>query len=117
MTNPMTPPMSILIVDDHEVVRNGIRAYLGTLPEFNVVGEAVSGEEAISMVAELIPDIVLLDLSLPDGNDIVLAFKNPAFAPRWRDVATQAKALRARTGLDFPKFAQRLERNSRLRYF
>ena len=51
-----------------------------------------------------------------DGNDIVLAFKNPAFAPRWREIANQAKALRARTGLDFPKFAQRFERNSRLRY-
>ena len=40
--------MSILIVDDHEVVRNGVRAYLETLPEFQVVGEAASGEEAIS---------------------------------------------------------------------
>jgi len=65
--------MSILIVDDHEVVRNGIRAYLGTLPEFHVVGEAVSGEEAISMVAELIPDIVLLDLIMPPGMDGVEA--------------------------------------------
>ena len=73
MTNPITPPMSILIVDDHEVVRNGIRAYLGTLPEFHVVGEAVSGEEAISMVAELIPDIVLLDLIMPPGMDGVEA--------------------------------------------
>ena len=73
MTNPITPPMSIMIVDDHEVVRNGIRAYLGTLPEFHVVGEAVSGEEAISMVAELIPDIVLLDLIMPPGMDGVEA--------------------------------------------
>ena len=73
MTNPMLTPMSILIVDDHEVVRNGIRAYLGTLPEFHVVGEAVSGEEAISIVAELIPDIVLLDLIMPPGMDGVEA--------------------------------------------
>lgn len=62
---------SILIVDDHEVVRNGIRAYLETISDFQVVGEASSGEEALTMVAELIPDIVLLDLIMPgmDGID------------------------------------------------
>ena len=46
---------SILIADDHEVVRNGIRSYLETIPDFHVVGEASSGEETLSMVAELIP--------------------------------------------------------------
>ena len=45
----MESPMSILIVDDHEVVRNGIRSYLETLPDFNVVGEAVSGEDAVAI--------------------------------------------------------------------
>ncbi len=82
MTNPMTPPMSILIVDDHEVVRNGIRAYLGTLPEFNVVGEAVSGEEAISMVAELIPDIVLLDLIMPGMDGVEATRRIKQISPR-----------------------------------
>ena len=53
--------MSILIVDDHEVVRNGIRSYLETVNEFHVVGEAASGEEALKLVSEHIPDIVLLD--------------------------------------------------------
>ena len=51
---------SILIVDDHEVVRNGIRSYLETVKDFQVVGEAASGEEAIKLVSEHIPDIVLL---------------------------------------------------------
>jgi NarL family two-component system response regulator LiaR len=82
MTNLMTPPMSILIVDDHEVVRNGIRAYLGTLPEFNVVGEAVSGEEAINMVAELIPDIVLLDLIMPGMDGVEATRRIKQISPR-----------------------------------
>lgn len=82
MTNPITPPMSILIVDDHEVVRNGIRAYLGTLPEFHVVGEAVSGEEAISMVAELIPDIVLLDLIMPGMDGVEATRRIKQISPR-----------------------------------
>src|SRR5512140_2037539 len=49
--------VSILIVDDHEVVRNGIRSYLETLTQFNVIGEAASGEEALKLVSEHIPDI------------------------------------------------------------
>ncbi|MBI3173389.1 MAG: response regulator transcription factor [Chloroflexi bacterium] len=78
----MIPPMSILIVDDHEVVRNGIRAYLGTLPEFHVVGEAVSGEEAISMVTELIPDIVLLDLIMPGMDGVEATRRIKQISPR-----------------------------------
>ncbi len=74
--------MSILIVDDHEVVRNGIRAYLGTLPEFHVVGEAVSGEEAISMVTELIPDIVLLDLIMPGMDGVEATRRIKQISPR-----------------------------------
>jgi two-component system, NarL family, response regulator LiaR len=78
----MMTPMSILIVDDHEVVRNGIRAYLGTLPEFNVIGEAVSGEEAISLVTELIPDIVLLDLIMPGMDGVEATRRIKQISPR-----------------------------------
>jgi DNA-binding NarL/FixJ family response regulator len=60
-----TNDVSILIVDDHEVVRNGIRSYLEALTQFHVVGEASSGEEALKLVSEHIPDIVLLDLIMP----------------------------------------------------
>ena len=53
-----TESVGVLIVDDHEVVRNGIRSYLEKVSDFTVVGEASSGEEAVKLVSELIPDIV-----------------------------------------------------------
>ena len=52
----MTGPITIILVDDHEVVRNGVRAYLDSLGDFGVVGEASSGDEALGLVAELIPN-------------------------------------------------------------
>jgi len=78
----MTAPISILIVDDHEVVRNGIRAYLETLPEFNVVGEAASGEETIKMVSDLIPDVVLMDLVMPGMDGIETTREVKKISPR-----------------------------------
>jgi NarL family two-component system response regulator LiaR len=70
-------PITILLVDDHEVVRRGVRTYLETLPEFEVVAEAASGEEAIEKVQEHIPDVVLLDLIMPgmDGVDTTRRIK------------------------------------------
>jgi two-component system, NarL family, response regulator LiaR len=68
---------TIILVDDHEVVRNGVRAYLETLPDFQVVGEASSGEEAIGLVSDLIPDLVLMDLIMPglDGVETIRRIK------------------------------------------
>ncbi len=73
----MTEPITIILVDDHEVVRKGVRAYLDTLPDFQVVGEASSGEEAIDLVTELIPDLVLMDLIMPglDGVETIRRIK------------------------------------------
>jgi NarL family two-component system response regulator LiaR len=73
---------SILIVDDHEVVRNGIRSYLETIPDFQVVGEAASGEEALPMISELIPDIVLLDLIMPGMDGIEATRRIRQISPR-----------------------------------
>ncbi len=73
---------SILIADDHEVVRNGIRSYLETLSDFQVVGEASSGEEALGMVGELIPDIVLLDLIMPGMDGIETTRRIKQTSPR-----------------------------------
>jgi len=61
----MVDQIRVLLVDDHEVVRKGTRAYLDNLPDFDVVGEASSGIEAVRMVEELKPDVILMDLVMP----------------------------------------------------
>ncbi len=73
---------SILIADDHEVVRNGIRSYLETISDFQVVGEASSGEETLGLVSELIPDIVLLDLIMPGMDGIETTRRVKQISPR-----------------------------------
>jgi len=74
----MTEPITVLIVDDHEVVRKGIRGYLDTLPEYEVVGEAESGEQAVDLVTQLVPDVILMDLMLTgmDGVEATRIVKN-----------------------------------------
>jgi two-component system, NarL family, response regulator DevR len=60
------PPIRILIVDDHAVVRSGLRMLLGDEPQIEIVGEASTGGEGAEQAARLMPDVVLLDLRLPD---------------------------------------------------
>jgi DNA-binding NarL/FixJ family response regulator len=62
----------VLLADDHPVVRRGLAALLGTLPDFEVVGEAVDGEEAIREAQLTRPDVVLMDVRMP-GTDGVAA--------------------------------------------
>jgi NarL family two-component system response regulator LiaR len=69
----MNDPITVLLVDDHEVVRQGVRALLGTQSDLSVVGEASSGVEAIRFSAELVPDVILMDLVMPGGVDGVEA--------------------------------------------
>lgn len=78
----MGAPISILLVDDHEVVRRGVRAYLETIPEFAVLGEAASGVEAIQIVEEHIPDIVLMDLIMPEMDGVETTRRIKAISPR-----------------------------------
>jgi two-component system, NarL family, response regulator LiaR len=79
----MSPaPISILLVDDHEVVRRGVHTYLDTLPELQVVGEAASGEEAVEKVVELIPDVVLLDLIMPGIDGVETTRRIKKASPR-----------------------------------
>jgi NarL family two-component system response regulator LiaR len=59
-----TSPITVLIVDDHEVVRRGVRAFLDTVSDIRVVAEADSGEEAVIMTEKFTPDVVLMDLIL-----------------------------------------------------
>lgn len=62
--------MNILIVDDHPIVRDGLRTVLETEADFVVVGEASSGAEALRLVRELSPDVLLLDLEMPNGDGV-----------------------------------------------
>jgi DNA-binding NarL/FixJ family response regulator len=68
----MSDPITILIVDDHAVVRRGARAFLEAQPDFAVVGDVGSGGEAVLLAADLAPDVVLMDLVMP-GMDGVQA--------------------------------------------
>ncbi len=61
----MPENISLLITDDHAIVRQGIRVFLELQPDFTVLGEADSGEAAVRMAAELVPDVVLMDLVMP----------------------------------------------------
>jgi len=78
----MIEPITIIICDDHEVVRRGIRAYLDTIPEFKVIAEASSGEEAIELVMENIPDVVLMDLIMPGIDGVEATRKIKKISPR-----------------------------------
>jgi two-component system, NarL family, response regulator LiaR len=60
----------VLIADDHRVVRQGLRMFLGLDPELEVVGEATSGDEAVHMTRQLRPDVVLMDLLMPGMDGI-----------------------------------------------
>jgi len=60
--------VKLLIVDDHTIFREGLRALLELEPDFTVVGEATYGEESLAVVTEETPDVILLDLHLPDGS-------------------------------------------------
>jgi len=76
--------LKLLIVDDHAIFREGLRALLNMEEDFAVIGEASSGSEALSVVADEPPDVILLDLHLPDGNGAEFCRKLLNVAPTSR---------------------------------
>jgi len=72
MEEALPDPITVLLVDDHSMVRMGLRAYFSTLADIEVVGEAAGGDEAVRLVEQLAPDVVLMDLVMP-GLDGVAA--------------------------------------------
>jgi two-component system response regulator NreC len=76
-------PQRVLVVDDHEVVREGVRAVLTRCPDVEVVAETGLGREAVRLAAELRPDIVVLDIGLPDldGLEVAGRIRREASAP------------------------------------
>lgn len=71
----------ILIVDDHPLYRDGLRARLSARPDFSVVGEAGTSAEGLRMAKELAPDLAVVDISLPDGSGIELTREMRAVRP------------------------------------
>ncbi len=75
-------PIRILLADDHTLFRQGMRALLDSVPDLELIGEAGTGEEAVVRVAELRPDVVLMDIKMPGVNGIEATRRILAADPR-----------------------------------
>ncbi|OEV10999.1 LuxR family transcriptional regulator, partial [Streptomyces nanshensis] len=99
----MAEPIRVLLVDDHQVVRRGLRTFLEVQDDIEVVGEAADGSEGVARAEELRPDVVLMDVKMP-GTDGVEALRtlrerdNPArvlIVTSFTEQRTVVPALRA----------------------
>ncbi len=68
-----TTPIRVLIVDDHQMVRQGLRAFVLIQDDLELVGEAADGQEACALYERLRPDVVLMDLMMPRMNGVAAA--------------------------------------------
>ncbi|MBO0829570.1 MAG: response regulator transcription factor [Streptosporangiales bacterium] len=99
----MADRIRVLVVDDHPVVRQGLRVFLDIQDDLQVVGEAADGSEVAALVDELRPDVVLLDLKMPgvDGVETLRLLRDRPDAPRvlvvtsFTDPASVVPAMRA----------------------
>jgi DNA-binding NarL/FixJ family response regulator len=80
----MEPNIRVLVADDHAVVREGIRHVLAEANGFDVVGEAASGTDAVTMAADIEPDVVVLDVSMPGGSGLEVIADVRRVAPQAR---------------------------------
>ncbi len=80
-------PVTILLVDDHRIIREGLRALLRTDPAFEVVGEAENGREAVRLARALAPDVVIMDVTMPDLNGIDATLRVKGDRPETRVIA------------------------------
>jgi len=78
----MNKQITVVIVDDHEMVRRGAAGYLAAQENIQVVGEAETGSDALKLVEELVPDVVLMDLVLPEMDGIETTRKVKDISPR-----------------------------------
>src|SRR5260221_9850799 len=75
-------PLRILIADDHDIVREGLRSLLSAQPGWEVCGEAVNGREAVAQARQLGPDVAILDFSMPELNGLDAARQIRKTLPR-----------------------------------
>jgi DNA-binding NarL/FixJ family response regulator len=78
----MSDGITVLLVDDHAVVRQGVRAFLATQPDLSVVAEAASGAEAVTLAAQHVPDVVLMDLIMQDMDGVEATRRIKQVSPR-----------------------------------
>jgi DNA-binding NarL/FixJ family response regulator len=73
--------LRILVVDDHETVRRGVRSILESRKDVKVCGEAANGQEAVEKAAELVPDLIVLDVTMPQLDGFTAARRIRTFLP------------------------------------
>jgi len=84
----MSEMVRVVLVDDHRVVRQGLRSYLESFPDLQVIGEASNGEEALKYLPDWLPDVVVMDLLMPGGIDGVETIRRlSATLPQIRVIA------------------------------
>ncbi len=72
----------VFLADDHQILREGIRSLLTKAPDIEVVGEASNGEETVARVEEILPDVVLMDITMPGTNGLEATARIKKFAPQ-----------------------------------
>ncbi|HZI92964.1 MAG TPA: response regulator transcription factor [Patescibacteria group bacterium] len=98
----MNPPVKVLLVDDHLMFREGIRTRLARHARFKVVGEAANSDEAIRVMQQTVPSIVILDIRMPGSSGIDLARR---LRREWPDVK-----ILVLSGYDFDQYVRALAR-------
>lgn len=92
----MTEKISVFIADDHPVVRQGLASFLNLQPDIELVGEAADGREAVDMVLDLMPDVVLMDLAMPVVDGIEAIRRIRARSPSTKVIALTSFSEEAR---------------------